>query len=186
MFQRVVTVVLTVLAVGVLSAQVAQKRDAAPNEFLSIYFSPNGGAAQAVVGEIEKATSTLDVAAYTITHPDISRALIHAHERGVKVRVILDPTLATANYSAATPLVNAGIPVSIERGSGLLHHKLAIIDGATVITGSMNWSRAGDESNSEDLVIIRDKQIASDYLDHYQKLLDRANPYERPVKNLSK
>ena len=103
-----------------------------------------------------------------------------AHERGVKVRVVLDPTLATAHYSAATPLLNAGIPVSIERGSGLLHHKLAIIDGSTVITGSMNWSRAGDESNSEDLVIIRDKKIAAEYIDHYQKLVDQAHPYERP------
>lgn len=180
MFQRVVTSILILVALGAMATQVVQKRDAAPAERLSIYFSPNGGAAEAVVAEIEKTTSTLDIAAYTITHPEISKAIIHAHDRGVKVRVILDPTLATANYSAATPLENAGIPVSIERGSGLLHHKLAIIDGSTVITGSMNWSRAGDESNSEDLVIIRDKTIAAEYIDHYQKLLDQAHPYERP------
>ncbi|HQZ66920.1 MAG TPA: phospholipase D family protein [Planctomycetaceae bacterium] len=148
-----------------------------PNEpsDLTIHFSPNGGAAEAVVREIEAAKKTMDVAAFTITHPDISRAIIHAHQRGVNVRVVMDPTQATARYSAATPLFNAGIPVYIERGAGLLHHKLAIIDSKTVITGSMNWSRAGDEVNDEDLVIIRDEKIAKIYAEHFNTLIKNAD-----------
>jgi len=186
MFRNFVSTILIIAAVFGMGVFVVQSNSTVPTERVSIFFSPNGGAAAAVVVELNDAKKSLSIAAYTITHPDISLAIIRAHERGVKVRVIVDPTLAGASYSAATPLMNAGIPVLVERGSGLLHHKLAIIDGKTIITGSMNWSRAGDETNSEDLVIIRDKTIAESYLEHFEKLLEKADPFERPVARSSK
>jgi len=50
---------------------------------------------------------------------------------------------------------------------GLLHHKVFIIDGETVITGSMNPTNAGDELNDENILIIHDRNIASSYIEEF-------------------
>ena len=38
-----------------------------------------------------------------------------------------------------------------------------IIDGETVITGSFNFSKAAEERNAENLLIIRDRELAGRY-----------------------
>jgi phosphatidylserine/phosphatidylglycerophosphate/cardiolipin synthase-like enzyme len=44
-----------------------------------------------------------------------------------------------------------------------------IIDKRTVITGSFNFTRAAEEQNAENLLIIRSEVLASYYLDNWQK-----------------
>ena len=39
-----------------------------------------------------------------------------------------------------------------------MHHKFAILDGQTAITGSYNWTVESDEENFENLVILHDKE----------------------------
>lgn len=39
-----------------------------------------------------------------------------------------------------------------------------IIDGETVITGSFNFTKAAEESNTENLHVIRDKKLAQRYV----------------------
>jgi hypothetical protein len=38
-----------------------------------------------------------------------------------------------------------------------------IIDGETVVTGSFNFTKAAEENNAENLLMIRDKKLASAY-----------------------
>jgi phosphatidylserine/phosphatidylglycerophosphate/cardiolipin synthase-like enzyme len=38
-----------------------------------------------------------------------------------------------------------------------------VIDGETVITGSFNFTKAAEENNAENLLIIRDKNLADRY-----------------------
>jgi len=62
-----------------------------------------------------------------------------------------------AQGDALVILDNAGIPVIDDtadgsKGSGLMHHKFMVVDGATVIAGSANWTLSdlhGDLSNLE-------------------------------------
>jgi len=51
-----------------------------------------------------------------------------------------------------------------------MHHKVWIIDGKTVITGSFNPTKAGNEKNDENLVIIHDKEIAGQYLEEFKRI----------------
>ncbi|MBT4150600.1 phospholipase, partial [Candidatus Woesearchaeota archaeon] len=51
-----------------------------------------------------------------------------------------------------------------------MHHKVFIIDGKTVVTGSFNPSKNGDSRNDENILIIRDETIASRYLAEYERL----------------
>jgi len=81
---------------------------------VAVSFSPNGGATDAVVHEVNAATHQILVQAYSFTSAPIAKALIDAHKRGVKVLAVLDKSNETEKYSAATFLVNAGMPTLID------------------------------------------------------------------------
>ena len=42
-----------------------------------------------------------------------------------------------------------------------------IIDGETVLTGSFNFTKAAQEKNAENLLIIRDKALAAQYTQNW-------------------
>ena len=117
------------LTLLLLVSVAAAPKPAASEDGIDVYFSPNGGAGQAIVREIKGAKSSLDIAAYTYTHTEIAKATMEAHKRGVKVRVVRDKLQANGKYTSATFLHNAGIPVRIDSKAGLMHNKYLVIDG---------------------------------------------------------
>jgi len=100
----------------------------------AVYFSPHGGATDAVVREINAATQQILVQAYSFTSTPIAKALIEAHKRGVPILAVLDKSNETQKYSAATFLVNAGIQTLIDDQHAIAHNKVIVIDTTTVIT----------------------------------------------------
>ena len=83
----------------------------------------------------------------------------------------------TAQYSEADFLVNMGIPTLIDAKHAIAHNKIIVIDGATVITGSFNFSKAAEESNAENLLVIRDKGLADKYTANWQAHAQHSEPY---------
>jgi phosphatidylserine/phosphatidylglycerophosphate/cardiolipin synthase-like enzyme len=77
------------------------------------------------------------------------------HRGGVKAEVVLDRSQRTEKYSSADFLAHAGVPVYIDSAHAIAHNKVMIIDRATIITGSFNFTRAAEEKNSENLLIIK-------------------------------
>ena len=134
-----------------------------------VYFSPHGGCTDAIVKELNKAKSTVLVQAYSFTSAPIAKALLNAHKRGVKVEVILDKSQKTQKYSSATFLYNQGIAVKIDAQHAIAHNKVMIIDGETVITGYFNFTKAAEESNAENLLVIKDEKFAERYIRNWQE-----------------
>ena len=97
---------------------------------------------------------------------------------GVKVEVILDKSQRTDQYSSATFLFNTGIPTKIDSQHALAHNKVMIIDGETVITGSFNFTKAAEEKNAENLLVIRDKKLAERYIKNWQEHEKHSEVYE--------
>lgn len=114
---------------------------------------------------------------WLITSAPIAKALMNAHKRGVKVEVILDKSQRTQKYSSATFLLNVGIPVKIDAQHAIAHNKVMIIDGETVITGSFNFTRAAEENNAENLLIIQDKKLAERYTKNWQDHAQHSEVY---------
>ena len=54
-----------------------------------------------------------------------------------------------------------------------------VIDGETVITGSFNFTKAAEESNAENLLVIRDATLAKKYADNWQAHARHSEPYQR-------
>jgi phosphatidylserine/phosphatidylglycerophosphate/cardiolipin synthase-like enzyme len=136
---------------------------------VDVYFSPNNGATDAIVREIDLARSEILVQAYSFTSAPIAQALLKAHKRGVKVSAILDKSQKTQKYSSASFLLNAGIPAYIDAKHAIAHNKIILIDRAVVITGSFNFTKAAEEKNAENLLIIRSQALAKPYLENWQR-----------------
>ncbi|HOG07506.1 MAG: phospholipase D family protein [Syntrophales bacterium] len=136
---------------------------------VKVFFSPSGGCTDAVVTEIDQARSEVLVQAYVFTSAPIAKALLQAHRRGVRVEAILDKSQQTRRYSSATFLVNAGSPTYIDGQHAIAHNKVMIIDGERVISGSFNFTKAAEESNAENLVIIRSAELARVHLANWRE-----------------
>ncbi|MEJ2768674.1 DUF1669 domain-containing protein [Mycetohabitans sp. B46] len=157
--------------------------DAAPVRIdkatVDTYFSPNGGAGEAVAALISGAKRRVWLAGYAFTSPEIAKALRNARVRGVQVRVVLDKSNETGKYSGATYLSNAGIDVRIDSQYPIMHHKFIVVDDL-VAFGSMNFTRAGDRKNAENFNVFRGAPaLASAYAAEFDRLYAESKPYRR-------
>ncbi len=103
-------------------------RENPPDGDIAGYFSPKGGCTEAVVKELDEARQTVLVQAYSFTSTPIAKALIEAHKRGVKIRVILDKSNRKDNYSAADFVAHADIPCYIDAQHAIAHNKTMLIE----------------------------------------------------------
>ena len=145
---------------------------------IAVYFSPKGGCTDAVVREIDAAKKMILVQAYSFTSVPIAKALVDAHKRGVDVRVILDKSQRSEKYSSADFVAHAGIPTFIDAKHAIAHNKIMIIDGVTILTGSFNFTRAAEEKNAENLLVIRDSDLADKYHSNFDRHLEHSEPYK--------
>jgi len=141
------------------------------NAPVQVFFSPHGGCTEAIVEVINKAHRSVRVQAYSFTSMPIAAALKAAHDRGVDVRVILDKSQRTERYSDLAYLRSAGIPVAIDAAYSIAHSKTMVIDEETVITGSFNFTKAAEEHNAENVLIIHDAGMAKLYTEDWNRKL---------------
>jgi phosphatidylserine/phosphatidylglycerophosphate/cardiolipin synthase-like enzyme len=175
-FFTITLCVFALLAIGLINSYAVniQLKDV-PTQ---VYFSPNGGATQAIINEISNAKTEILVQAYSFTSTPIAKALIEAHKRGVKVEAILDKSQRKETYTEATFLAHMKVPTYIDDKHAIAHNKIMIIDKATVITGSFNFSKAAEEKNAENLLVIKSKELANVYIDNWMKHKEHSEPYQ--------
>jgi phosphatidylserine/phosphatidylglycerophosphate/cardiolipin synthase-like enzyme len=173
-------IAIRVLLLLVLLVTACHAQDTSPPSSLppvEVYFSPKGGCTEAVVNELNATKSSVIVQAYSFTSTPIAKALLEAHKRGVKVQVILDKSQRTEKYSEADFLVNVGIPTKIDAQHAIAHNKVMVIDGATVITGSFNFTKNAEANNAENLLVIRSPELATKYAANWKVHADHSEPY---------
>jgi phosphatidylserine/phosphatidylglycerophosphate/cardiolipin synthase-like enzyme len=142
-----------------------------------VCFSPDGKCTAAIVEQIDNAKTEIILQAYSFTSAPIAKALINAHKKGVKVETILDKSQKKEKYTSATFLTNAGIPTFIDSKHAIAHNKIIIIDKEIVITGSFNFTKAAEEKNAENLLILKSKELAKTYIDNWKKHVEHSEKY---------
>lgn len=139
----------------------------------SVWFSPQDDAMRfGVEALVARAENRIDIAVFYLTNKYVTADLIAAHNRGVAVRVIVDATSANNGYSKHELLREAGIPVKVENWGGKMHMKAAVIDRQTLVLGSMNWTRAGEDTNDENTLILRSEALAAEFESFFDYLWD--------------
>ena len=157
MFVRQWTFVIAisfVIGVGV-GVQLPTRTVTPPSAPISIeaFFTPGTECEDRIIAELGRAT-TIDIAVYSITNPKIADAIIAAHRRGARVRIVTDRTMAGHKSSMIDELVAAGIPVRTNRRHKIEHNKFAVFDNRRMVTGSYNWTTAATKYNSENCIFL--------------------------------
>ena len=130
---------------------------AAVEDGVAVYFSPEGGAADALIHLINGARDSVRIQAFMFTHKGIRDAVIAAHRRGVAVELIMDDDNSSIPGSARPALRRAGITVYVPPEDLTMHNKVILIDDRILATGSFNFTWSADRKNVENLLILRDK-----------------------------
>lgn len=124
-------------------------------------FSP--GSEPRLVAFVDSAQRSIDVELYQFSNSALKAALVRAVQRGVAVRVILEPKVDT-NFETAEFLSGKGVAVRLAwQGFANTHAKSAVADGECVLVGSINWSQRGVDSNREAAVITCAADAARDF-----------------------
>jgi phosphatidylserine/phosphatidylglycerophosphate/cardiolipin synthase-like enzyme len=140
------------------------------------YFAPDDGVARRLIELIAGARSEVDVLAFTFTSDPLAEALLQAADRGVRVRGVFERDQAEAAGSDVRRLQQAGLDVRLDNRDGNLHHKLLLIDGRIVATGSYNFTRSAEQANDENLIILDDPAAAALVQAEFQRLYDDGSP----------
>ncbi len=97
--------------------------------------------------------------------------MIEAKKRGVEVKIIVDETSVEGKYVDIDFMKNNGLEVKVENWLGKMHMKSMIIDGETLIIGSMNFTKQGENINDENCLIIKNTPILTKkYKEHFLEL----------------
>ena len=162
-------VLTVVLGLGTASVRAQAPRVYEPEQSRpwAVYFSPGGGAAQAVVEALGRAGHTVLVQASSLGSPQITKSLADAQHRGVKVEVILDRKHAKGRPSSADALTRDGVVVLIDRAHPA-NSNVMVIDAEVVLTGSFGFTVAADRESVENLLIIHAPTLAARYGENWQ------------------
>jgi phosphatidylserine/phosphatidylglycerophosphate/cardiolipin synthase-like enzyme len=145
--------------------------------WLQIYFTDptaphsrdyEGGPDEALAAAIDGGRLSVDVAAYSLNLWSIRDALIHAHQRGAVVRLVMESD--NMEDQEVQDLMDAGIPVIGDQQEGLMHDKFVVIDRSEVWTGSMNYTVGGAYRDNNNLIRIRSVQVAQDYTNEFEEM----------------
>ena len=105
----------------------------------------------------------MDICVFTITDDRVATAILAAHRRGVKLRVVTDDDKAHDKGSDVFELADAGIEVRVDQSEHHMHHKFAVFDRSIVVTGSYNWTRSAAQSNAENILVSDDGRLVAPY-----------------------
>ena len=165
------------------------------NSTIRVKFSPNSSSqpwqnsTNGLISETLKiANNSLDLALFVFSDQGIANTMEKESLQGVKIRTLIDRNFAYRYYSEGLdllglalphkcsyekennpwqqPITTVGIPKLVQGDK--LHHKFAIIDNYTVITGSHNWSNSANHLNDETLLVIYNPLVAQ----HFQREFD--------------
>lgn len=142
-----------------------------------VEFCPSDRPAELIVETLASAENSIDVAIYNLSDKTIQATLKAASKRGVVVRLIMDKP--TKHRTMADSLESAGMDV--RHVSKTMHHKFAIVDGAVVLSGSVNWSPVSFVRYDEDLLRIDDAETAYAFRREFEKLWNHSREYGETI-----
>lgn len=138
------------------------------------FFIPTDKPLPLLLELIHNETQSIMAAMFNFTEPEIAAALLEAHERGVDIQVIVDVEGLRPRAERITYLYDNGIPVYFyAKYRSLMHNKYLIFahtigDRPMLWTGSANITKAGFNSNQENVIITSDLKLIESYQNAFQ------------------
>jgi phosphatidylserine/phosphatidylglycerophosphate/cardiolipin synthase-like enzyme len=144
----------------------------------TVCFTPGQPCAGLIAETIRGARSEILVQAFGFTNATVIDALNEAQQRGIAVTVLLDKSVRKEPSQRALELVKHGVKAFIDDRVAIAHNKVMVIDGVTVITGSFNFTQSAQSRNAENLLVIRNPQLASAYRENFKSRMAEATQWK--------
>ncbi len=161
----------------------------AERAFWQVYFNAPTGSSDAstytgamdevLAAAIDGVQATLDIAAFEMNNRPITDAIIRAHRRGVRVRMVVDNehgiTVNAQNRedfedTTLWEILDAGVPIVDDDRSGLMHNKFMILDSTVVWTGSWNYTINGSYRNNNNALVLRSRRAVESYQGEFDEM----------------
>jgi len=136
---------------------------------IGIYFSPEDDVLTKINDTLKGAQHQIRFMTFSFTEDPIGQTLIARAGAGIDVEGIFEKTGSETKFSELTSTFCAGLQVRQDGNPFVLHHKVFIIDGTTVISGSFNVSNNATSANDENLIKITDPDLAAQYLAEFDR-----------------
>jgi phosphatidylserine/phosphatidylglycerophosphate/cardiolipin synthase-like enzyme len=166
--------------VSVLSAEVGLK--------VATYFSPDDDTQKVFLDFIRSTKQKLRIAIYGLHLPPLIDELINLHRNGVDVAIVIDHSQARGKYTRPEVEQLRAVGIQLLEGTSdehkIMHHKFAVRDGASVLSGSWNFSlTASEESNYFDVV---DSDVRAQlFLSKWQEIWDWVAAHEQQYQEVN-
>lgn len=139
---------------------------------------------------LSQAQRSVDLALFVFSAQSLTAVIDRLHQQGLRLRLLADPGFASRSFSEVLDLLGValsdrhckleagnrpsssplqGVGIARLPSGDKLHHKFAVIDNRTVITGSFNWSPSAAHQNDEVLLVIHSPLLAA----HFTREMDR-------------
>ncbi|MGB3655613.1 MAG: DUF655 domain-containing protein [Rivularia sp. (in: cyanobacteria)] len=171
------------------------------NNKVTVSFSPTSPtlpwieSSNGLIGKtLNSAVDSIDSALFVFSAQRLSNILETRYAENVKIRTLLEPNFAYRFYSEGLDIMGVAlsnkckyelnnqpwrnpiksVALPLLTSGDLLHHKYAVIDRKTVITGSHNWTEAANKNNDETVLVIENPQVAAHYIREFERLYTNA------------
>ena len=140
-------------------------------------FAPEDKCADQLIQLINQAQQNVHFMAFSFTHDGIGQAISNRAKAGVVVQGIFETRGSDTEHCELGRMQKQRLDVWQDGNPYTLHHKVFIIDDQTVVLGSFNFSNNADESNDENMLVIHNADIASQFLAEFNRVYAEAkNP----------
>ena len=122
-------------------------------QLMEMYFCPEDRCKEHVMDVLDSTKESIHFMTFVFTDDDIAELLLKKADE-IEVRGVFGQD--DGKYGEFQTLEQFSVKIPI-------HHKVFIVDGTTVITGSYNPSKNGNTRNDENVMILRDSNIAQQF-----------------------
>jgi cardiolipin synthase len=143
--------------------------------------------AKPFIDAVDKAKKSIRVKMFLFSHPGLIEAVIRATNRGIDVRVMLNPARRsgkTENTATAKRLKAAGVDVKDSNPAfDVTHEKSMVIDDRVAFVQSLNWDVKNLEGTRDYAVVTDDKREVAEVTEGFEADWKR-RPYKVTDRNL--
>ncbi len=133
-----------------------------------------GGLDAQLAADINLLSRSLDIAAFEFNSPILTQAVIAAHQRGVRIRMVTDNEHGLLDRDSTIPeLLAAGITVVDDKRTALMHNKFMILDSSVVWTGSWNFTINDTYRNNNNALALRSQKAVQNYQAEFNEMFEQ-------------
>ncbi|MBN1440941.1 MAG: DUF1669 domain-containing protein [Anaerolineales bacterium] len=138
-------------------------------------FAPDCGVAGRVVQMIRDARLSIHFLAFSFTSAEIAGGMLERRSAGVAVLGVFESSQARSNIGTQfESLRGGGAEVLLDANPRNMHHKVILLDGEIVITGSYNFTNSAESRNDEDLLILWNPELAAAFEREFRRIFNLA------------